>query len=276
MITVVRDPATLRAQVAAWRRAGERVALVPTMGALHRGHMALVDAARGMAERIVLSIFVNPTQFAPSEDFSAYPRTFEADRALFDDAGGGCIYAPTLEAMYAQGFSTTITPGGPALAGLEDAFRPMHFAGVATIVAKLLTQCAPDFAMFGEKDFQQLRVVTCVAADLDLPVRICGVPTLRDADGLALSSRATSTSRRMNARGRRNCIACWKILRRPPWRAARWTMRSVRRARRSSKLGFAVDYVEVRDAETLAGARAGEHASARSSGGAARADAAHR
>ena len=243
---VILEPAALRAQVAAWRRAGERVAFVPTMGALHRGHMALVAAARTMADHVVLSIFVNPTQFAPSEDFTAYPRTFEADRALFDAAGGGCIYAPALEVMYAPGFSTTINPGGPALAGLEDAFRPTHFAGVATIVAKLLLQCGPDFALFGEKDFQQLRVITRVAADLDLPVRICGVPTLREADGLALSSRNVYLTPEERARAPQLHRVLQDLAAAATDPAAQTQARDALAA-----AGFAVDYIEVRDAATL-------------------------
>jgi pantoate--beta-alanine ligase len=159
------------------------------MGALHAGHISLVHEAKKHARRVVMSIFVNPAQFAPSEDFCSYPRSFETDAALFATAEGDLIFAPSVEAMYGEGFATTITLAGPAAVGLEDRFRPTHFAGVATIVAKLLNQCRPDVAMFGEKDFQQLKVVTRMAHDLDFETEILGVPTVREADGLALSSR---------------------------------------------------------------------------------------
>ncbi len=183
------EPSALRAQVAAWRAAGHSVGLVPTMGALHAGHGRLIEVSRQHAARTIVTIFVNPTQFAPGEDFNAYPRTFEADRASVAAAGGDLVYAPTVAAMYPDGFATTINVGGPATAGLEDRFRPSHFAGVATIVAKLLLQSAPDIAFFGDKDFQQLRVIERAVRDLDLAVDVRGVPIVREADGLALSSR---------------------------------------------------------------------------------------
>jgi pantoate--beta-alanine ligase len=177
----------LRARVAAWRAAGERVALVPTMGALHGGHLALVQAGRERAERVVVSIFVNPKQFAPTEDFDAYPRVAEKDRAAL--AGlADLIFAPATAEMYPPGFATEIAVSGPS-EGLEGAVRPGHFAGVATVVAKLLIQCGPDYAIFGEKDWQQVQVVTRMARDLDLPVEIVPYPTVRDEAGLALSSR---------------------------------------------------------------------------------------
>src|SRR5215831_17131696 len=170
------------------RRAG-KVALVPTMGALHKGHLALVRQARRRAAKVIVSIFVNPTQFAPNEDFASYPLTFARDLADLAKLEVDLVWAPGADVMYPQGFATRIVPEGPALAGLEDRFRPHFFGGVATVVAKLFTQCRPDFAMFGEKDFQQLKVVTRMAKDLDLPVRVIGVPTVREPDGLALSSR---------------------------------------------------------------------------------------
>ena len=183
----VRTVADLRARIAGWRAAGERVALVPTMGALHEGHLALVQAGRERAERVVVSIFVNPKQFAPSEDFDAYPRVADRDRALL--AGlADLIFAPGVVDVYPPGFATEIAVAGPS-AGFEGAARPGHFAGVATIVAKLLIQCGPDVAIFGEKDWQQLQVVTRMVRDLDLPVAIVPCPTVRDAAGLALSSR---------------------------------------------------------------------------------------
>src|SRR5690242_9412740 len=165
------------------------IALVPTMGALHDGHISLVRLARRRADKVVVSIFVNPTQFAPSEDFGAYPRTWDEDLAKLAAENVELIWHPDTKAMYPAGFATRIVPEGAAVVGLEDRFRPHFFGGVATVVAKLFTQCRPDFAMFGEKDFQQLKVVTRMAKDLDLPVRVIGVPTVRETDGLALSSR---------------------------------------------------------------------------------------
>ncbi len=186
---VLHDVASLRGQLAQWRRSGETVALVPTMGALHAGHVSLAALAAARARRVIVSIFVNPTQFAPNEDFAAYPRSFEADCARLAQAGVDAVFAPTPALMYPPGFATTISLTGPAQAGLEDRFRPTHFAGVATVVAKLLIQSMPDLAVFGEKDFQQLAVIRQVTRDLDLPVEIAGGPTLREADGLAMSSR---------------------------------------------------------------------------------------
>ena len=184
----VRTKADLRARVSAWRGAGETIALVPTMGALHVGHGALIDAARGAANRVVASLFVNPTQFGPHEDFAAYPRDEAADAAFLTRADVDLLYAPAVAEMYPDGFATTVS-----VAGLGDrlcgAVRPGHFHGVATVVMKLLIQAGPDFAFFGEKDFQQLVIIRRAAADLDLPVRIEGVPTVRESDGLAVSSR---------------------------------------------------------------------------------------
>ena len=178
----------LRSHVARWRAAGETVALVPTMGALHEGHLALVAEARTLARRVVVSIFVNPTQFGPSEDFSVYPRDLAADLAALARAEADAAWTPDVAAMYPPGFATRIEVAG-LTDGLCGPLRPGHFSGVATVVTKLLAQVGPDVALFGQKDFQQLRVIQQVAADLDLPVRIHGVPTLREPDGLALSSR---------------------------------------------------------------------------------------
>ena len=182
------DLASLRRSVADWRRAGERVVLVPTMGALHEGHLALVAEGRRIGRRVVASIFVNPTQFGPNEDFSRYPRDLEADLALLGQAGADAAWTPAVETMYPPGFSTRIDVAG-LTEGLCGPFRPGHFSGVATVVTKLLNQVGPDTALFGEKDFQQLRVIQQAVADLDVPVEIQGVPTVREADGLALSSR---------------------------------------------------------------------------------------
>jgi pantoate--beta-alanine ligase len=186
---VVRSVPSLRRTLELYRKAGERIALVPTMGALHRGHLALVRDARRRARRVVVSIFVNPTQFAPHEDFTTYPRDFATDIKVLREAKVDLVWAPSVEAMYPDGFATRVAPEGAAKAGLEDEYRPHFFGGVATVVAKLFTQVSPDFALFGQKDYQQLRVVTQMAKDFDLPLKVVGVPTVRESDGLALSSR---------------------------------------------------------------------------------------
>lgn len=188
-LKIIRTVSSLRRALEPFRRPNERVALVPTMGALHRGHMALVREAQRRSKRVVVSIFVNPTQFAPNEDFASYPRSFATDLKSLRDAKVDFVWAPSVETMYPDGFGTRLAPEGAAKAGLEDEFRPHFFGGVATVVAKLFTQVLPDFALFGQKDYQQLRVVTQMAKDLDLPVKVIGVPTVREPDGLALSSR---------------------------------------------------------------------------------------
>jgi pantoate--beta-alanine ligase len=187
-LATIRGVAALRAQVADWRRNGETIALVPTMGALHEGHGALMTAARKTCDRVIVSLFVNPTQFGPDEDFAAYPRDEAADAAFLGAAGVDLLYAPTAEEMYPEGFVTKVTvPGlGDVLCGAD---RPGHFDGVATVVAKLLTQSTPDAAFFGEKDYQQLTIIRRVVLDLNLRVRIEGVATVRAPDGLAISSR---------------------------------------------------------------------------------------
>jgi pantoate--beta-alanine ligase len=187
-LPVARRVGDLRRSIAGWRRAGETVALVPTMGALHAGHLALVTRARELCDRAVASIFVNPAQFGPNEDFARYPRDEAGDAAKLVQARCDLLYAPAVEEIYPPGFSTTITAGAIA-EGLCGRFRPGHFAGVATIVTKLLVEAQADVACFGEKDYQQLQVIRRVAHDLDIPVRIEGVATVREADGLALSSR---------------------------------------------------------------------------------------
>ena len=184
----IRVGTELRARVGAWRGAGETVALVPTMGALHEGHLSLVRLARERAGRVVASLFVNPSQFGPGEDFAAYPRDEARDLALLAEAGCDLLYAPPEEEVYPAGFSTTVSVAGVS-APMEGEIRPRHFAGVATVVAKLLIACAPDVAVFGEKDYQQLQVIRRLTRDLDLPVEIVGAPIVRDGDGLALSSR---------------------------------------------------------------------------------------
>jgi pantoate--beta-alanine ligase len=185
---IVRESIALRETVDGWRATGERVALVPTMGALHAGHMALVDAARSQADRVVASIFVNPLQFGPGEDLARYPRQEEADRALLEAHGCDLVWMPGVDDLYPQGFATTVSVAGVS-ERWDGAARPGHFNGVATVVAKLLIAVRPHVALFGEKDFQQLAVIRRMVTDLGLLVEIVGVPTVRDDDGLALSSR---------------------------------------------------------------------------------------
>lgn len=187
-IDVVCDRADLRGHVARWRRRDERIALVPTMGALHDGHLSLVDLARGAADRVVVSIFVNPTQFGPGEDFERYPRDEAGDIAKLAQAGTDLVWMPRVTDMYRPDAATVVHVAG-LTDGLCGPLRPGHFDGVATVVAKLLIGCAPDVAVFGEKDWQQLQVIRRMAADLDLPVTIIGAPTSREASGLARSSR---------------------------------------------------------------------------------------
>ena len=250
-VSILRDVAALRATVAGWRAQGETIAMTPTMGALHAGHVSLVTLARQKASRVVMSIFVNPAQFAPNEDFSAYPRTFEADVELFAAAGGDAIFAPPVEAIYPAGFATRLEVGGPAEAGLEDRFRPTHFSGVATVVAKLLNQCQPDVAIFGEKDFQQLRVIAQIARDLDFEAEIVGAPTVREKDGLALSSRNVYLSpeeRKAAPALHAALIRCAAEL-----RAGAPVAMAVAAAQENARAaGFAVDYIEARDADRLA------------------------
>jgi pantoate--beta-alanine ligase len=226
-------------------------ALVPTMGALHDGHVSLVRLAKRRAMRVIVSIFVNPTQFAPSEDFSSYPRTWKADVARLASEDVDLIWNPDVKTMYPEGFATRILTEGPANAGLEDRFRPHFFGGVTTVVGKLFTQVRPDFAVFGEKDFQQLRVVTRMARDLDLGVKVIGSRTVRERDGLAMSSRniyLTPDERRAAPE---------------PYRAMKESARRLRAGddveaamAGGSELaigaGFTLDYFEVRQAETLA------------------------
>lgn len=188
-LPVARTIPALRRSIVAFKSARKTVALVPTMGALHAGHLALVDRAARLADRVVVSIFVNPTQFAPHEDLASYPRRLHQDIATLARHRVDLVWAPDVNVMYPEGFATRIAPEGAATAGLEDSFRPHFFGGVATVVAKLFTQCMPDIAVFGQKDYQQLQVVTQLSRDLNLPVKIVGAPIVREKDGLAMSSR---------------------------------------------------------------------------------------
>ena len=254
---VLATVSALRQRVRQWRAAGGTVALVPTMGALHAGHIALVKLARARCERVVVSIFVNPTQFGPTEDFARYPRSLEADLAAIASVGADAVFHPGEAEMYPPGFATTVTLGGPAAAGLEDKFRPTHFQGVATIVAKLLLQASPDAAVFGEKDFQQLAVIRQMVRDLDIPVDIVGAPTLREADGLALSSRNVYLDERQRKfAAHLNQSMQWAARR---VRDGEDTLEAVREAAASiCGAGFVIDYLELRDARTLAPALPGQ------------------
>jgi len=248
---ILRALPALRRSVAEMRKENASIALVPTMGALHEGHIALVRLAKRRADRVVVSIFVNPAQFAPHEDFGSYPRTMKSDVAKLAAEGVDCIWNPNVTTMYPEGFATRISPEGPALAGLEDNIRPHFFAGVATVVGKLFTQVRPDFAIFGQKDYQQLQVVTQLSRDLDLGVKVVGLPTVRERDGLAMSSRNVyltpeqrraapvlyATMRDVKARLRKN-----DDLRKAMHQGAR----------RIEAAGFTVDYFEARHAQTLA------------------------
>ena len=248
---IVRTLPSLRRVLDNHRAKGERTALVPTMGALHDGHVALIRLAKRRAAIVVVSIFVNPAQFAPTEDLSSYPRTWKADLARLAAEDVDVVWNPDVETMYPNGFATKIVTEGPATAGLEDRFRPAFFGGVTTVVGKLFIQCRPDFAVFGEKDFQQLCVVKRMALDLDLGVKIVAAPTVREADGLAMSSRNVYVS--------------------PQYRAAAPTLyRAMHEAaqriragdnieeaigvstKRIVKAGFWLDYFEARNAESLA------------------------
>ena len=248
-LPVVTTVAELRHLLTPWRKDG--VALVPTMGAMHDGHLSLVEAAKKKTPHVAVSIFVNPTQFAPHEDFNSYPRDLEADRAKLTSVGASVIFAPTAKEMYPDGFATTLLMKGPA-AGLETDFRPHFFDGVATIVAKLLIAVMPDVAIFGEKDFQQLLVVRRLARDLGLPTRIIAGPIDRESDGLAMSSRNAylDPEQRLVA-GRLNLVLA-EAIRKLNTGAPVAEVES-EAAAALLKAGFdSVDYVAVRDAETLA------------------------
>lgn len=248
---LARTIADLRSCLAAWRNSGGSLGLVPTMGALHAGHLALLAAARRECDRVVASIFVNPRQFGPGEDFDAYPRNEAADLALLRTAGVDLAFLPAVAEMYPPGFATTVSVGGLS-EGLCGRHRPGHFDGVATVVTKLLLQSLPDVAYFGEKDYQQLLVIRRLARDLDIPVRIAAVPTVREADGLALSSRNAYLSPQQ----RRIAPMLARVLHQIAATLAREPEAVARELARGSavlaRAGFAVEYLEVRHAETLA------------------------
>ena len=241
----------LRSQIGRWRKSEQSIGLVPTMGALHAGHMALVKAARGERDRVVASIFVNPKQFAPSEDLNSYPRREEADLKMFRSAGVDLVFIPAVEEMYPPDFATTVRVAG-LTEGLCGEHRPGHFDGVATVVTKLLIQALPDAAYFGEKDYQQLMMVRRLAHDLNIPVRIVGVPTVREADGLALSSRNAylSPAERRIAPGLARTLQ--RIADALAQRPGAVALELAGGLIELETAGFVVEYLEIRDAETLA------------------------
>lgn len=250
-LTIVRTVAELRRQVAAWKKEGLRIGFAPTMGALHDGHLSLVTLARSRADRVVVSVFVNPTQFGPNEDFDAYPRTEQRDAELLAGAGCDLMFAPSVAEMYPAGASTTVTVAG-VTEPLDGAARPGHFAGVATVVTKLLNQCAPDVAVFGEKDYQQLQVIRRLVKDLDLPVEIVGAPTARADDGLALSSRNAYLSAEERPVAARLNAALEEAARRLREGESVERVEATGRAA-LERAGFGrIDYFEVRGAEDLA------------------------
>ncbi len=248
MLTV-RDLAALRDAVGEFRAEGARIALVPTMGALHAGHIALVEAAKRPGTKVVASIFVNPKQFGPNEDLSRYPRREKSDLTMLEDAGCDLAWLPPVEAMYPEGFASSVHVAG-VTEGLDGAARPGHFDGVATVVSKLFNQVDPDAAYFGEKDYQQLQVIRRMVADLDFDIEIVGVPTQRDDDGLALSSRNIY----LDETERQKAVALPRVLGVAARAIGRGDDEAAALAEAEASLtaaGFVVDYVALVDAETL-------------------------
>ena len=249
-IKVVRTIKDLRKQIAKWREAGKSSALVPTMGALHDGHLSLVKLAHKQADRVVVSIFVNPAQFAPTEDLARYPRDEAGDLAKLDSVDVDLVWAPSVAEMYGPSFATRIVPEGAA-EGLEGEFRPHHFGGVATVCCKLFSQVTPDVAIFGQKDYQQLCVLKQMVRDLNLPLELIGAPTKRETDGLALSSRNAY----LTADERKIAPALYKTISELAEAVAKGADIAATTASAKSKLlaaGFKkIDYIEVRTAETL-------------------------
>ncbi len=250
-LSIVRTVDALRDRVRQWRARGERVALVPTMGALHAGHLSLVAEGRARADRVVATIFVNPKQFGANEDLDRYPRQEAADAALLTVAGCDLLFAPTVDVMYPQGFATTVSVTG-VTDGLCGAARPGHFDGVATVVAKLLNQAQADIALFGEKDYQQLLTIRRMARDLDIPTEIFGAAIVREADGLAMSSRNAY----LTAAERATASALPRLLRDAVARLEERGMASAILSATAAALlaaGFdSVDYIELRGADDLA------------------------
>ncbi|MEP6827653.1 MAG: pantoate--beta-alanine ligase [Aestuariivirga sp.] len=250
-LKVVKNLPALRQVSENWRQTGHKIALVPTMGALHAGHLKLVEQGLQVADRVITTIFVNPKQFGKNEDLSHYPRDEEGDLRLLQSANVDLVFAPGPDVIYPAGFATNLHIEGPAKMGLEDRFRPHFFDGVATVVAKLLIAADADFAMFGEKDYQQLQVVKQLARDLDLPTEIISVATQREADGLAMSSR----NRYLSKHERQQATAIFKSLSQAAVkiRSGSKPQSATRAAARSlTTLGFKVDYVAARNADTIA------------------------
>ncbi len=247
-VEVVRTVQELRRKVAGWHAAGERVALVPTMGALHEGHLQLVRVGHRQAKRCVVSIFVNPTQFAPHEDFSRYPRDEAGDLSKLALVGCDLVWAPDAKEMYPEGFATRVVPSAAA-EGLETDFRPDFFGGVATVCTKLFQQVGADFAVFGEKDYQQLCVIRQTVRDLDLPLEIIPAPTVRESDGLAMSSR----NRYLSAEERRVAPGVHRVIADVASAVGKGSAAAAIAEGRQTleAAGFRSDYLEVRDAETL-------------------------
>ncbi len=249
-MNVVKGVTEMKALSRGLKREGKTIAFVPTMGALHEGHLTLMAEGKKRADVLVASVFVNPTQFAPHEDFGSYPRTWKADLAKLAAAKADLIWRPDVSAMYPQDFATRISTEGPAVAGLEDRFRPHFFGGVTTVVGKLFIQCRPDLALFGQKDYQQLKVVTRMTADLDLGVKIIGVPIVRERDGLAMSSRNVYLSNEQRALA----PALYRALKDAAGRLRNGDhLEAVIAdgARAIEDAGFSLDYFEARHAETL-------------------------
>ena len=248
---IIRTVESLREEIALWRREGRTCAIVPTMGALHEGHLQLVRRAFEHADRVVVSIFVNPKQFGVTEDLSRYPRDEDNDVALLAQENVPLVFMPNAQQMYPAEFATSVQVSGPAKAGLEDKFRPQFFDGVATIVSKLFIQSGAECALFGEKDYQQLQVIKRMAKDLDLPIKVIGVATEREASGLALSSR----NRYLTKSELQQATAIYKNLQQAAEkiRGGSKAQSATRAAARSlTTLGFKVDYVTARNASSLA------------------------
>ncbi|BEV10851.1 pantoate--beta-alanine ligase [Asticcacaulis sp. DW145] len=247
----VRDLSALRAAVSGFRHKGLRIGFVPTMGALHEGHLALVRHAKTLSDVVVVSVFVNPKQFAPHEDFDRYPRTEDKDAQLLESVGADLLYLPSVDLMYPAVFASSVHVEGPARE-LEGTFRPQFFDGVATVVMKLFNQVQPDVAVFGEKDYQQLQVVKTFVRDLDLPVNVVGMPTVREADGLALSSRNAYLSTDERQTAARLIVELNAVAEAVRSGGDREKALDAAKANLLAAGFGPVDYVELRDADTLA------------------------